>query len=344
MKTIIQKIADGQNLTADEAQDVMSQIMSGKATDAQIGAFLTALRIKGETTEEIAAMATIMRKFATNIRPDVGDKYLVDTCGTGGDKIKTFNISTTAMFVVAGAGIPIAKHGNRAVSSKSGSADILENLCGSCLLGMTPDDVKKSIEDIGIGFMFAPLFHSAMKHVMPARTQIGIRTVFNILGPLTNPANASGQIVGVYDSHLTEKIAGVLRIMGLKRGMVVSGIGGIDEISLIGATKISQFTEDKKMNTYYIEPEEIGFEKCKKEMIAGGDVEYNAKILRDILSKGEIGPRRDIVVANAAGGIVVGGLAGNIKEAVAIAEKSIDSGAALQKLEDFTGFCRMNFK
>jgi len=192
--------------------------------------------------------------------------------------------------------------------------------------------------------MFAPLFHSAMKHVMPARTQIGIRTVFNILGPLTNPANASGQIVGVYDSHLTEKIAGVLRIMGLKRGMVVSGIGGIDEISLIGATKISQFTEDKKMNTYYIEPEEIGFEKCKKEMIAGGDVEYNAKILRDILSKGEIGPRRDIVVANAAGGIVVGGLAGNIKEAVAIAEKSIDSGAALQKLEDFTGFCRMNFK
>jgi len=327
MKEFIGKLVEGNDLTSSEAGEAMKLIMSGAATGAQIGGFLTALRMKGESIEEIAACAKTMRSFASRINPKVNGT-LVDTCGTGGDKIKTFNISTIAAFVVAGAGIYVAKHGNRSVTSKAGSADVLEAL--GVKIDLPPKEVEKCIEKIGIGFMFAPLFHPAMKHAIGPRKEIGIRTVFNILGPLTNPANAKAQLLGVYDAALTEKMAGVLGNLGVERAVVVHGLDGLDELSTIGATQISEL-RNSKIKTYKAKPEGFGFRRASIRDIAGGDLKYNAKVVTDVL-KGEKGPKRDIVVLNAAAGIYVGGRADSIKEGISIAEESLDSGAAYEKL------------
>jgi anthranilate phosphoribosyltransferase len=334
---VISKLVEGRDLTPDEAGGAMKTIMSGNATDAQIGSFLTALRMKGETIDEISACAHVMREFAQRINPKVGGT-LVDTCGTGGDKIKTFNISTISAFVIAGAGILIAKHGNRSVTSKAGSADLLEAL--GVKIDMAPQDVEKAVEKLGIGFMFAPTFHGAMKYAIGPRKEIGIRTVFNILGPLTNPANAQAQVLGVYDGGLTEKMAGVLAKLGTKRALVVHGIGGLDEISTFGETKVSELKEGV-VNTYEIKPENFGIERAPPEELAGGDPKQNADIAVRLLKEKESGAARDIVLLNSAAGIYVGGLADSIADAISLAEESIDSGAAYEKL---TGLVEMSGK
>lgn len=330
MKEFIQNLVDGRDLTADEASRAMKAIMSGDATEAQIAGFLTALRMKGETPAEIASMVAVMREFAGKINPKVEGR-LVDTCGTGGDKLSTFNVSTTSMFVVAGAGIPIAKHGNRSVSSKCGSADVLEAL--GVKIDLPPPEVEGCIEEVGVGFMFAPVFHKSMKNVMPARKSLGIRTVFNVLGPLTNPANAKGQIVGVFDGGLTEKLAEVLKLVGLERAFVVHGLDGLDELSTVSETKVSELDSDGSIRTYTVTPEEFGFEKASADDLRGGDAGENANILRAILSGEETGPKRDMVLLNAAAGIVCGGKAESIKDGVKLAQESIDSGKASEKLE-----------
>jgi len=331
MKDYIKKVSEGIKLTSEEAEDAMKLIMSGESTDAQNGAFLTALKIRGETASEIASFAKVMREYAEKINPKIKERY-VDVCGTGGDHLHTINISTTAMFIVAGAGIPVAKHGNRSITSKSGSADLLEALGAKIDLGM--EKIEKSIEDIGIGFMFAPLHHPAMKHVMPARKQIGIRTVFNILGPLTNPANAKAQLMGVFDFKLIDRIAEVFKILGSEQALVVHGDPGLDEISTIGATRITELNEGV-IKSYRISPEELGLKKAKLEDIHGGTPEENAGIARNILSGKDTGPRKDIVMLNAAGGILVGGKAEDLKEGLDIARDSIESGKANEKLVEF---------
>ncbi len=325
---IISKLVEGSDLTTEEAKNAMKTIMSGKATDAQIGSFLTALRMKGETIDEISACAGVMREFAERINPKTSGT-LVDTCGTGGDKIKTFNISTISAFVIAGAGIPIAKHGNRSVTSKAGSADLLESL--GVKLDIAPTEVEKAVEEIGIGFMFAPAFHGAMKYAIGPRKEIGIRTVFNILGPLTNPANAQAQVLGVYDADLTEKMAGVLANLGTERALVVHGIGGLDEISTFGETKVSEL-KDGGVKTYEIKPEDFGIKRASPRDLSGGDASENADIAVSLLKDKEKGPKRDIVLLNSAAGIYVGGLADSIADGILLAEGSIDSGAAYDKL------------
>ena len=310
MKEFIQKLIDGKNLTAEESENAMETIMSGNAKPVQTGSFLTALRMKGETPEEIASLARIMRKFAETIEPQV-DGTLVDVCGTGGDSMKTFNISTTSMFIVSAAGIPVAKHGNRAITSKCGSADVLEEL--GINLNIKFDKIKEGIEKTGIGFMFAPAHHLAMKHVMPVRRELGIRTVFNILGPLTNPANANAQLMGVFDPNLTETLAEVFRLLGLQRAMVVHGNPGLDEISTMGATKISELQEGV-VKTYHITPEDFGLDRVSAGDLSGGSVKENAKILTDILKGEDTGPRMEIALLNSAAGIVVGGMAKDIRD------------------------------
>ena len=327
MQSAIGKLIEGKNLTEAEAEAAMKCIMSGEATQAQIGSFLTALRMKGETIAEITAFARVMRKFASKITPKVSGT-LVDTCGTGGDKIKTFNVSTAAMFVAAGAGVPIAKHGNRSVTSKAGSADVVEAL--GVRLDLEPQEVKRTIETIGIGFMFAPLFHGAMKHAIGPRREMGARTVFNILGPLTNPAGAQAQLMGVYDAALTEKLARVLKRLGCRRAMVVHGMDGLDEISTIGMTQISEL-KGGRVRTYKISPEKFGIKRTNKNEIAGADLDENARMMLRVL-RGERGPRRDIVVLNAAAAIVIGGKARTMLEGIAIAKRSIDSRKAYEKV------------
>ncbi len=329
MKEYISKVVEGENLTREEAESAMKTIMSGEATQAQIGAFLTALRMKGESIDEVTAFAKVMREFASSIHPKV-TATLVDTCGTGGDKMKTINISTLAAFVVAGAGVPIAKHGNRSVTSKSGSADVLEAL--GMKLDMTPEDVEKSIEVIGIGFMFAPTFHKAMKHAIGPRKEVGIRTVFNILGPLTNPADAKAQVVGVYDQSLTEKIANVLKNLGAEKCMVVHGLEGMDELSTVSRTQVSE-VKDSEVITYMLKPEDLGLKRASTTDLVGLDAAYNANIAMELLRDKAKGPKRDIVTLNAAAGIYVGGLANSLDEGIEIANVSIDSGKAFEKLE-----------
>ena len=328
MNRFINKLIDGEDLDSGEAEEAMKLIMSGNATDAQIGSCLTALRLKGETVDEISACAGVMRAFAERIDPKV-DGTLVDTCGTGGDKIKTFNISTISAFVIAGAGIPIAKHGNRSVTSKAGSADLLEAL--GVRMDMAPKEAKKAIEDIGIGFMFAPIFHKAMKYAIGPRKEIGIRTVFNVLGPLTNPANAKAQVLGVYDATLTEKMAGVLANLGTEKALVVHGLGGLDEISTFGETKVSEL-KDGVVDTYNIKPEDFGIGRATPEELSGGDAKQNADIAAGLLKDKEKGAKRDIVLLNSAAGIYVGGMADSIADGISAAEESIDSGAAYDKL------------
>ncbi len=328
MKEFISRVVEGKDLSEEEAEQAMRLIMSGKATPAQIASFLTALRMKGETIEEIAAFARVMREFAARINPSV-DGRLVDTCGTGGDRVKTFNISTIAAFVVAGAGVPIAKHGNRSVTSKAGSADLLEAL--GVNLNLQPKQVESIIEEIGIGFMFAPAFHGAMKYAIGPRKEMGIRTVFNVLGPLTNPANAQAQVLGVFDSALVEPIANVLARLGEEHALVVHGLDGMDEISTCGETLVAEL-RNGKVETYTISPEDFGIERASAEELAGRDAQGNAEIARALLRDREGGARRDIVVLNAAAGIYVGGKARSIDSAIDMAEKSIDSGKAYDKL------------
>jgi len=309
----------------------MQEIMSGQATNAQIAAFLTALRMKGETVEELVAFAQVMRENCHRIQPKVKGR-LVDTCGTGGDQLQTFNISTAAAFVVAGAGISIAKHGNRSVTSKSGSADVLERL-GVNLI-MEPEAVKNAIEQVGIGFMFAPAFHPAMTYAVTPRKELGIRTVFNILGPLTNPACANAQVLGVYDAELTNPLANALKDLGCKEAMVVHGMDGLDEISTLGKTAISHLKEDDVKN-FEVAPKDFGIMQARISDLQGATPEENAEILFKILSgrAEKRNPKTEIVLVNSAAGIIVGAKAQNFEEGMEIARQSIDSGAAYRKLK-----------
>ena len=305
----------------------MKEIMSGKASNTQIAGFLTALRMKGETIKEITAFAEVMKEFCNKINPIV-DGTLIDTCGTGGDKLKTFNISTVAAFVVAGAEIPVAKHGNRSVTSKCGSADILAAM--GVNLNLNPKQVEKTIEKVGIGFMFAPLFHPAMKNVQSIRKELAMRTIFNILGPLTNPANVEAQVIGVYSNNLAFKVANALNNLGLKHVLVVYG-SGMDEISTLGITDIAELKEGQ-VKEYSIRPEEFRIKKARINDLHAKDIETSVKFFKGVL-EGKSGPRLDIVLLNAAAGIVVGGMAETITEGLDIAHESVKSGRALEKLE-----------
>jgi anthranilate phosphoribosyltransferase len=327
IKDAIRKVADRGSLTEAEAHAAMGQVMDGQATPAQIAALITALRMKGETVEEIAGFARAMRERAQRITPSAD--ALIDVVGTGGDRLSTFNISTTAAFVVAAAGGYVAKHGNRAVSRLSGAADVLEAL--GVQIQVSPEVVRSAIEDIGIGFMFAPLYHAAMKHAVAPRKEIGIRTVFNVLGPLTNPANANFLVVGTYDPALTEIMAQVLGEMGARRAFVVHGLDGLDEVSTVGVTRVSELRYGS-VRTYTITPEELGLARSDSASIAGGPPEENAAITTAVL-RGENGPRQEIVLANAAAALVAAEIAGDWRDGVALARRAIASGAAYEKLE-----------
>jgi anthranilate phosphoribosyltransferase len=334
----IQKLVNGADLTYKESTAAMKEIMSGEATNAQIGAFLTALRTKGETTEEITAFTTVMKECCRRIHPQVKGR-LVDTCGTGGDKIKTFNISTTAAFVVAGAEIAVAKHGNRSVTSKCGSADVLERL--GLNLNIDHQVVEGAIERAGVGFMFAPAFHPAMKYAIGPRRELGIRTVFNVLGPLTNPADASAQLLGVYDRRLTEPLAYSLKSLGCKEAMVVHGLDGLDEISTVGKTAIS-WLRNGEVTTMEMSPKDFGTKRAKLEDIRGTMPEESAKLAFKILS-GRIDaddPRREIIQVNGAAAIIVGGKAEDFAYGIETAKESIESGAAYKKLKELIKFSR----
>jgi anthranilate phosphoribosyltransferase len=332
----IQKLVDGADLTHEESTSSMKEIMSGAATNAQIGAFLTALRTKGETTEEITAFTTVMKECCRRIHPQVKGR-LVDTCGTGGDKIKTFNISTTAAFVVAGADISVAKHGNRSVTSKCGSADVLERL--GLNLNIAPEEVKKAIEEVGVGFMFAPAFHPAMKYAIGPRRELGIRTVFNVLGPLTNPADASAQLLGVYDPKLTEPLAYSLKSLGCEEAMVVHGLDGLDEISTVGKTRIS-WLRNGEVTTVEMSPKDFGIKQAKLEDIKGTTPEESAELTFKILYGGIYAddPRREIVQLNGAAAIIVGGGAEDFGYGIETAKESIESGSAYKKLKELVKF------
>src|SRR5579863_2482578 len=326
-----------QSLSRDEARGVMAEVLTGKCTDAQIGALLVALHMKGETVEEIVGFAEAIRAAATplpihqNSAIDVsgtGRDALVDTCGTGGDASGTFNISTATAFVVAGAGVRVAKHGNRSVTSKCGSADVMEALGVS--INLPPDRLAACLEKTGIAFLFAPAVHAAMKYVQAARRELRLRTVFNLLGPLTNPAHASAQVVGVYSAELVEKLAEALSMLGLHRALVVHGMDGLDEITITGPTRIAELREGA-VRTYEVTPEEFGMSRASLDDISGGDASVNAALIHEILS-GKKSARRDVVLLNAAAALVVAGKADHLAEALPLAEKSIDSGAAAGKL------------
>jgi len=326
IKEAIDILVSGNSLTMEQAAEVMKEIMDGEATPAQFGSFVTALRLKGETVEEIAGMARVMREKSV---PVSVSGPLVDTCGTGGDASKTFNISTTAAFVVAGAGLKVAKHGTRGMSSGCGSADVLDALGVKIELGAP--EVEKCLDDIGIGFMFAPVFHPAMKYAAPSRKEIGIRTVFNILGPMTNPAGAQSQLLGVFEESLAMKMAQVLCLLGCQHALVVHGEDGLDEITLGGKTTVCELKGDE-ISRYYINPEDFGFPRTGLSSLRGGPPQENADILRRVL-RGEKGPYRDIVLVNAAAALVAGDLATDLEKGVRLASEAIDSGRAMEKLE-----------
>lgn len=332
IKDAIAKLAEKTNLSEKEAEEAMLAIMDGQATPAQIAAYLMGLRMKGETVEEIAGSARAMRVKATRIR--VANPMVVDTCGTGGDRSHTFNISTTVAFVAAGGGLTVAKHGNRSVSSKSGSADVLVEL--GVKIDLPTQRIEDCVNDIGIGFLFAPLFHGAMKHCAVPRQELGIRTLLNILGPLTNPAGAAMQVLGVYDGNLTEIMAKVLSHLGTQHCFVVHGMDGLDEITLTDSTRVSE-GKAGVVSSYFIKPEEFGLQRVKITELVGGTPEQNAQITKDIL-KGRKGPKRDIVCLNAAPAFVAAGKTKTLQEGFALAGKAIDSGAAMQKLEQLIAF------
>ena len=326
IKEAIETITRGHSLTMEQAAEVMEEIMSGEATPAQVGAFVTALRIKGETVDEIAGLASVMQAKAIPVRVT---SPVVDTCGTGGDSSFTFNISTAAAFVVAGAGLKVAKHGNRAMSSHCGSADVIESLGVKIDLGA--EAVAQCLEKVGIGFMFAPTFHPAMKYAAAPRREIGIRTVFNILGPLTNPAHAEFQVIGVPSKELGENIAFVLQRLGTKHSLVVHGMNGMDEISISGESLVWEVNQDEVLPPYKVSPGDFGFEEASMAEIRGGNAKQNAKMLRSILS-GEAGAKRNIVVMNAAAALVASNQASGFKEGARIAKEAIDSGKAQAKV------------
>jgi anthranilate phosphoribosyltransferase len=334
IKEAIAKVAEGDDLTQKEMEGAMEEIMTGNATPAQIGSFITALRIKGETVDEITGAAMVMRAKAVKV--NLNDDILLDTCGTGGDGTHTFNVSTATAFVAAGGGVKVAKHGNRAVSSLCGSADVLKNLGVS--LDISPVDVGRCIQEVGIGFLFAPLYHGAMKYAAGPRQEIGLRTIFNMLGPLTNPAGATVQVLGVYAQELTDKIARVLGKLGTKEAFVVCGEGTFDEISICSPTRVSHLT-DGNVETFEMTPEQYGFKRVNPEEIKGGDAQESAQIIRELLD-GEKGPKRDMVVLNAAAAFVVAGLDEDFVKGIERAKDCIDSGGAKEKLNDLVDFTR----
>ena len=330
MKNILEILLAKKNLDMESAEKVMELIMSGQITQAQIGAFLVALRTKGETFQEIAAFARIMRKFCNQITPNIPkDQFLIDTCGTGGDKANTFNVSTIAALIIAGADVYVAKHGNRSVSSSCGSADLLEGF--GVNISASPEIVKKCIEEAGIGFMFAPVFHPAMKHAIGPRRELGIRTVFNILGPLTNPASAHGQILGVFSPELTEKMAQTLNMLKVKKALTFHGMPGLDEISSIGKTIISELN-DGKIKNYELDVSDFGIKKATLKDIDGGTLEDNLKIALNVLN-GESSPKSDIVLMNSGAGLYIAGKANTMKEGIALSKEVIEKGKPLEKLK-----------
>jgi len=340
----LHRVADcHESLSRGEARTVTAEILSGKCTDAQIAALLVALHMKGETVEEIVGFAEAIRAAARPLNlhrhaiVDVsgsGREALVDTCGTGGSTSATFNISSATAFVVAGAGVRVAKHGNRSISSKKGSADVMEAL--GVNIHLPPDRLAACLEEVGIAFLFAPAMHSAIKYVQPARRELKIRTIFNLLGPLTNPANASGQVVGVYALDLVEKLAEALSMLGLHRGFVVHGLDGLDEITLTGPTRVAEI-RDGAVRTYEITPEEFGLTRATLNDISGGDSTTNAVLIRNVLH-GDRSPRRDVVLLNAASALVAAGRADHIVDALPLATQSLDGGAAAGKLEALVRF------
>jgi anthranilate phosphoribosyltransferase len=339
----LEKIVAEEDLSRAEAEAAMEEILSGQANDAQIASLLTALHMKGETVEELVGFATAMRRHATPIFPPghsrAADEMIVDTCGTGGDASGTFNISTAAAFVVAGAGVRVAKHGNRSISSRCGSADVLEQL--GVKIDLAPERIGRAIEEVGIGFLFAPAIHSATRHAMPARRALRMRTVFNLLGPLTNPANASAQVVGVYDVDFMELVARALGELGVRRAFVVHGAEGLDEISLAGETYVAEL-RDGVVRSYTITPEDFGLRRAPLDDIRGGDAKQNAEIIHKILGRSmlyrEHGPHREIVLANAAAALVAAGRAADFPDGARLAAHSIDSGAARERLEALVAF------
>ncbi len=337
IREAIAALLDGRSLSEEEAQSVMTQIMQGQATPAQIGAFLTAMRIKGETVAELTGCARAMRYSAIHVRPRRQD-ILVDTCGTGGDGSGTFNISTAAAFVVAGAGQPVAKHGNRSISSRSGSADVMEAL--GVQLDLTAEQLAACIDEVGIGFLFAPLLHPAMKHAIGPRRELGVRTIFNVLGPLTNPAGAAVQVLGVYTAALTEMLAQVLASLGCRAAFVVHGASGMDELTTCGPNRVSAL-RDGHIETYTLDPTELGFAVASPDDLRGGDAQENAAIIRGILSGTLHGPPRDVVLLNAAAALVAAGRVTNFDEGIRLARHSIDSGAAQRVLAQLIEFTHM---
>ena len=340
IKEAIGKVVLRLDLTETEMIEVMNQIMGGEATPAQVGAFLTALRMKGETIEEIAGAARVMRDHATPIRVgkaldidreeiNLDRETILDTCGTGGSGTKSFNISTTVAFVVSACGVKVAKHGNRSISSACGSADVLEAL--GVNLNVTPQHVESCINEVGVGFLFAPALHGAMKHAIGPRREIGIRSIFNILGPLTNPAGADRQVLGVYDEKLVEMLAKVLAKLGCRRGYVVHGQDGMDEITLTGPTRIAEINAGQ-VSLSTIEPEDFGLRRCLLSELQGGDAEENAAIVRNILTGNE-GPKRDIVLLNSAYALVASGIVESVESGLQKARNTIDAGLAKAKLE-----------
>ncbi len=343
IKEAIQKVVNKENLSEKEMIEVMTEVMTGEATEAQIASFLTALRMKGETVEEITAAAKVLRQFVTPVklikgqlinldRDDINIDYetILDTCGTGGDGTKTFNISTATAFVVAGCGVFVAKHGNRSVSSVCGSADVVEQL--GIKLDITQDLAEKCLSEVGIVFLFAPVWHTAMKYAIGPRRQIGIRTIFNIIGPLANPAFANAQVLGVYSENLVRPIAEVLKNLGIKHGFVVYGKDTMDEISVTNETMIAEIKNDN-IDVYCITPEQFGIKRADISELKGGDAKQNAQIILDILSGKERGAKRDVVVLNSAFALVAAGKAKNVDEGIRLANESIDKGYALAKLE-----------
>jgi anthranilate phosphoribosyltransferase len=334
IQNALKKVLDKVDLKEEEMVSIMTQIMEGQVKDSQLGSLLTALRIKGESIEEIAGAAIVMRDKSENINVS-RTETIVDTCGTGGDGANTFNISTAAAFVVAGCGLTVAKHGNKAVSSLSGSADVLR--CLGVNIEADKLTVEKCLDEIGIGFLFAPMMHGAMKYAAGVRKELGFRTIFNLLGPLTNPAGANAQVIGIYDSSRLKQIASVLKLLGTRQAFVVHGSDGLDEITLTGTTNVCELVNGQ-VKEYTLEPENFELTACKAKDISGGTPEENANIIKNILS-GEQGPKRDIVLMNASAAICAGGIAEDLKVAMHLARQSIDTGSAEKKLNDL---CRLS--
>jgi anthranilate phosphoribosyltransferase len=330
------RIVSRQNLGESEIGEMLTEILAGRITDAQVGAFMAALATKGETFEELAGAARAMRRKARRIQ--ARETTVVDTCGTGGDSAKTFNISTTTAFVVAGCGVTVAKHGNRSVSSQCGSADVLEAL--GVRLDTDPEIVEEAVQEIGIGFLFAPVYHGAMKHAATARKEVGLRSIFNMLGPLTNPAGANCQLLGVYAPELTEMFARALALLGARRAFVVHGHDGLDEMSVCAPTRVTELSGGL-IRTYDVDPVEYFGETAPASSLAGGNPEQNARITRSILD-GEKGPPRNVVLLNAAAALVAADRAADLKEGIEVAQKALDAGAAAEKLEALVRFTQEN--